>query len=312
MIAEHFGRDVRHEPRSVVTVGVFDGVHLGHLTVLEAVVVRAEQVEGIATVVTFDPHPQEVVSGEIVPLVTTVPERIALLEAAGVQRVVIIPFSKTFAARPADTYVREDLYETIGMQEIVIGHDHGFGKGRTGDRALLDRLSRELEFEVTELGVRKSNDTPISSSEIRKTLVLRGDVETAARLLGRRYSLGGRVVKGDGRGQSIGFPTANIAVGHTRKIVPFRGVYAVRVDTEKENAMLGGMMNIGFRPTFDGSSLRVEVHVFDLNRELYGEWIQVEFVKRIRDERKFSGLDALREQLYEDRARCTDALKASS
>ncbi len=310
MIVQHFGRDVRREPRAVITVGVFDGVHLGHRAVLETVVHRAQQTDGVATVVTFDPHPQEVVGGGIVPLLTTVSERVELLEAAGIQRVVVVRFDKQFAARPAETYVREDLYEAIGLQEIVVGHDHGFGKGRKGDRALLDRMARALDFKVSELSVRKSNDTTISSSNIRESLVARGDVEAAARLLGRRYTLSGSVVKGDGRGKGIGFPTANIAVGHTRKIVPLRGVYAVAVQLEGDGALFGGMANIGFRPTFDGSTLRIEVHVFDLKRELYGEWIQLEFVKRIRDERKFGGIEPLREQLYEDRARCSDALAA--
>ena len=311
-MVEYYGRDVQPEPRSVLTVGTFDGVHRGHMTVLSRVVERASAVDGVPSVLTFDPHPREVIAGEIVPLITTLHERIELLSEVGIERVVVVPFDDDFASLSPEAYVRDVLYREVGIQEIVVGYDHTFGKGRKGGQALLEALASELGFRMTILPPIRNDESVISSSAIRHVLLIDGDVSRAERSLGRFYSISGKVVPGDGRGTSIGFPTANMSAGHSRKIIPLRGVYAVRVRVGEASAALPGMMNIGFRPTFDGAGLRVEVNIFDFDEDLYGRVLQVEFVKRIRDERKFDSIEALRQQLNEDRARCTDVLAGVS
>ncbi len=309
---EYYGRHVGRQPSSIVTVGTFDGVHRGHLSVLSTVVKRAAANAGIATVVTFDPHPREVTSGDIVPLITTIPERIDLLERLGIERVVVIPFDADFASLSADEYVRNVLFETIGLKEIVIGYDHSFGRSRRGDSELLESLGVDLGFIVTKLPPKRNDETVISSSAIRDLLIAEGDVSKAAELLGRHYSIRGKVVPGDGRGGTLGFPTANISVGHSRKIIPLRGVYAVQLQIHGLSGVLSGMMNVGFRPTFDGVGLRAEVHILDFSQDLYGKVLQIEFVKRIRDERKFDGIDSLREQLIDDEERCRAVLSEVS
>ncbi len=312
MRVEHFPRNVQLEKHGVVTIGVFDGIHLGHRSILDRVLDRSSAVSGFSTLVTFNPHPREIVSGDIVPLLTTLNERIELIRQTGLDRVVVIPFDDEFARLSPEQFVKDVLCERIGMRELVIGYDHGFGKGRKGDIALLRTLAEDLGFSVIELSARMTDHTPISSSAIRQMLHMDGDVEGAALLLGRPYSVSGEVVKGDGRGRLIGFPTANISLGNRRKLVPQRGVYAVRVIIEDSATPFDAMMNIGFRPTFDGAGMRLEVHVFDMDRTLYGQSLQVEFVERIRDERKFDGMESLKEQLKEDELRCRRALTSVS
>lgn len=301
------------ERSSVVTVGTFDGMHVGHQAILRYVIDRARSRQGPSVVVSFDPHPREVVHGEAVPLLTTVDERRELLEAVGIDRFVVIPFTRTFSQLGAEAFVREVLVAAIGMQEVVIGYDHAFGRSREGDAQLLARLGAELGFEVDVIPAQVVERHVVSSTEIRRLLVDGGDVAGAAQMLGRPYQMDGRVVRGDGRGRTIGFPTANLELLHPRKVVPRHGVYAVRTTTEPETGdafQAGGMMNIGVRPTFDGSELRIEVHLFDVEADLYGAKLRVEFVDRIRDERKFTGVDALVEQLSHDRSRCRQLLES--
>ncbi len=312
MRVEQYPQSTTREPHSVVAVGVFDGVHVGHQSILERVLQRAEAIDGVSTVVTFDPHPKEVVSGEIVPLLTTVRERTRLLGEAGIDRTVVVSFDAAFSKLSPEAFVREVLVRRIGVTELVIGYDHGFGSGRRGDVALLRTLAPELGFGVHEMEARITDHTPVSSSTIREALVVRGDVQGVIEMLGRRYSLSGEVIKGDGRGRLIEYPTANLLTGVRRKLVPQRGVYAVMARIDNGSDWLGGMMNIGFRPTFDGAGLRLEVHLLDVDRALYGSTLQLEFVERIRDERKFEGVDALRAQLKEDEVRCRRALSISS
>ncbi len=311
-MVEYFGKDVRRRPESIVTVGTFDGVHRGHLSVLSTVVERAASNSGVATVVTFDPHPREITSGDIVPLITTIPERIALLKSLGIDRVVVVPFDDDFASLAPEDYVRTVLVETIGLKEIVIGYDHTFGRSRSGDSGLLESLGVELGFKVSKLPPQRNAETVISSSMIRNLLLREGDVTRVAQRWGRRYSIRGKVVPGDGRGKEIGFPTANVSIGHPRKIVPLRGVYAVTSRIRDRKDILSGMMNVGFRPTFEGVGLRAEVHLFDFDEDLYGKSLQIEFVKRIRNERKFDGIESLREQLSDDQERCRAVIAAVS
>lgn len=305
---EHVVRD----PSSVVTVGTFDGVHAGHQVILDYLKERASELGGRSTVISFSPHPRTVVHGETVPLLTTVEERAAVFETLGIDRFIVIEFTPAFSQLGAEAFVRQVLVDQVGLREIVVGYDHGFGRGRAGDHDLLERLGDELGFTVDLIPVQVVEKHVVSSSEIRRQLTEHGDVGLAAELLGRFYTLMGTVVEGDRRGRQIGFPTANLQVEQPEKVVPKRGVYAVRVRRPATGEVHGGMMNIGQRPTFDGQELRLEVHLFEVDADLYGESLEVAFVQRVRDEQKFNGVDALREQLSRDRDRCTAALRAVS
>jgi riboflavin kinase/FMN adenylyltransferase len=302
-----FGLDeITRDACSVLTVGTFDGVHLGHRAILRYLNERAERVDGCSVVVSFDPHPREVVLGRRVPLLTTLDERGDLLEAAGIDRFVVLPFTRDLSNLGPRAYVEQVLLGTIGLREIVVGYDHRFGRDRAGDRATLERLGAEHGFSVDVIPEQVVHEVTVSSSEIRRLLGA-GDVARAADLLGRPYALAGTVVRGDQRGRTIGYPTANLRVHGDRKLVPKPGVYAVRVGFGDET--FGGMMNVGRRPTFENDgALSVEVHLFEFGREVYGRTLDVAFVERIRDEQKFSGPDALVEQLRSDEARSRRAL----
>ena len=289
-----YPRDVR----AAITVGTFDGVHAGHEAIIRDVVRRAGARGGPGVVVTFDPHPREVVTGEPVALLSTLDERAACCEALGVERFVVVPFTADLASWSAERFAREVLFEQVGFGEIVVGHDHGFGRGREGGVDLLRALGDELGFAVDETPPLAVGGVVVSSSEVRRQLAA-GDVAGAAALLGRPYAVEGKVVRGDQRGRLLGYPTANVAAP-ARKIVPANGVYAVRAEVGGER--FGGVMNVGTRPTFDGEGVRLEAHLFGFEGDLYGQVLRVEFVERIRDEQRFSGVDALRVQLAEDAA----------
>ena len=312
--------DPVRDDRSVVTTGTFDGVHLGHQAIVAYLVERARAVGGVPTVVTFSPHPREVITGQPVPLLTTLDERADRLEALGVERFVVLPFSRALSQLSADAYVSDVLLGRVGMREIVVGYDHRFGRGREGDRATLDRIGAERGFTVDIIpeqiygaGEGVAGDGPargvtISSSEIRRRLLDDGDAAGAAHLLGRPYGLSGPVVRGDQRGRTIGFPTANVQPANPSKLVPKTGVYAVRAQGRDGQAR-GGMMNVGVRPTFETSGRRtVEVHLFEFSGDLYGQTLAVDVVARLRDERRFSGVEALVAQLREDESQARKAL----
>lgn len=306
----YYGLDgIPRAEAAVVTVGTFDGVHVGHQAILRYLVGRSSERGAPSVLVTFDPHPREVVHGEEVPLLTTVEERGDAVEALGLDRFVVVPFSRVFAKLPPEVFVREVLVERIGLGEVVVGYDHGFGRGRSGDRELLERLGAELGFAVDVMPPQVVGEDVVSSSEIRCALVEEGDLARAAALLGRRYALEGQVVRGEGRGRTIGFPTANLEGMHPRKVVPREGVYAVLVHRRATGGVYGGMMNIGRRPTFDGTGVRLEVHLFDFEGDLYGERLRVEFVEWVREERRFGGVEALVGQLSADQTRCKGALQ---
>ncbi|HMB92216.1 MAG TPA: riboflavin biosynthesis protein RibF, partial [Rhodothermales bacterium] len=229
-----------------------------------------------------------------------------------VDRFIVLPFTREFAALPPEAFVEQILVDKVGLQEIVIGYDHGFGRGRRGDSALLETLGDRFGFSVDVIPAQVLEAHVVSSTEIRRLLMSEGDVARAAEMLGRSYELSGTVIHGDARGKTIGFPTANIQVQHVSKAIPLRGVYAVRAQVDDEAEMLGGMMNIGIRPTFEGTERRLEVHLFNTDRDLYDRQLRIEFVERIRDERKFDGIEALKQQLSEDRSRCKRALETLS
>ncbi len=290
--------EITNDDCSVLTVGTFDGVHLGHQAILDYLKERAAHVDGCSVVVSFDPHPREVVRGEHVPLLTTLDERADLLEAHGIDRFVVLPFTRDLSNLEPDDYVEQVLIGTVGLKEIVIGYDHRFGRNRAGDRATLERLGAVHGFSVDVIPEQIVSDQTVSSSAIRRLLEA-GDVTAAGDLLGRPYALTGTVVRGNQRGRTIGYPTANLRVHGERKLVPALGVYAVHAD--HGDRMLSGMMNVGRRPTFEtDGAVSVEVHLFDFEGDLYGDRLRIHFVQRIRDEVKFDGVEAIVARLGED------------
>lgn len=306
-----FGLDaIIPNARSVVTVGTFDGVHRGHQAILRYLVKRAREREGLSTVVSFDPHPREVVHDESVPLLTTIEERAALLEEYGLERFVVIPFTPSFAQLRPDAYVEDILLKRVGLKEIVIGYDHRFGRNREGDRNTLERLGEAHGFSVDVIPAQEVNHDVVSSSTIRTLLAEEGDVQRATEMLGHPYLLHGTVEKGEGRGRKLGYPTANLAIKDGRKLLPRVGVYATRVRVGNTAPAYGGMMNIGRRPTFEGMDVTVEVHLLGFEGTLYGERLRVEFLQRLRDEQKFDSPDALVAQLSRDEEHCRSVLNA--
>ncbi len=293
---------------AVVTMGTFDGLHLGHRAVLAEVKQRARAAKLASVLVTFDPHPLAVVNPAAAPKLLTLPaEKEALVQAEGIERFVLMPFTPAVAQLDAEAFVRR-LCDEYDMRELVMGYDHGFGRGRAGDVELVQRLAREQNFRMAVVDAVRDNSQPISSTLIR-TAVAHGDLDSATRWLGRRYGIRGTVVRGAGRGRTIGIPTINLAPPDARKLLPPDGVYAVRVRILESGArildpgskILGGMMNQGARPTFGEQARTLEVHLFDFDGELYGETVQVEWVRRLRDVQAFPSREALVAQLEHDR-----------
>ncbi|MFO8231853.1 MAG: bifunctional riboflavin kinase/FAD synthetase [Longimonas sp.] len=303
---------IQRDASSVVTVGTFDGVHRGHQAILSFLCERAKALQGTPTVLTFDPHPRAVVRNADVPLLTTIEERARALEHLGIARMVVLPFTQELAQYDPEAYVREVLWETIGLQAIAVGYDHRFGRNRGGDVSLLRAMGADLGFTVEEIPPQAEDDEVISSTRIRKQITEEGAVADAAQLLGRRYTLSGTVERGDQRGRTIGFPTANIRLNDARSCVPRHGVYATRVHGSALHEPHVGMCNIGVRPTFDGTTPTIEVHMLDFEGNLYDETLCVEFVQRLRGEVRFDSVDALKAQLSEDRTHCIRVMEAAS
>jgi len=283
---------------TVVTVGTFDGVHRGHQAVV-AEVVRRARAQGLASVlVTFEPHPLEVVNPEAAPqLLTLLDEKRAALAESAIDRVEVLPFTRELSRLGADEFVRDVLRTRYAMRELVIGFDHGFGRGRSGDVDVVRRLAAAEGFAMDVVDAVRDDGQPISSTLIR-TALAHGNLEAAARWLGRPYSVLGVVERGAGRGRTIGVPTLNLAAPDPRKLLPPDGVYAVRVYWR--GGAGGGMMNQGPRPTFGVAARGLEVHVFDFAGELYGETVKVEWVRRLREVQTFPSREALVEQLGRD------------
>lgn len=295
--------------KTVATVGTFDGVHLGHQHVLARLVRRARELGLPCLLVTFEPHPLEIVNPAAAPpLLTTREEKLALLAETDVDYVAILPFSNELAAQSAEDFVDRVLLEQFRMGELLIGHDHGFGRGREGDVDTLRSLGKSRGFGVEVVPpVEDANGEAVSSSRIRRALAA-GDLGSSATSLGRDYSVSGRVVPGDARGRSLGFPTINVDLGSPRKLLPPDGVYAVDVSTPR--GRFGGMLNLGGRPTFGDERRTIEAHLFDASGDFYGDLVRVAFVRRLRDTMKFDGVEALRAQLAADERDARRALTA--
>lgn len=292
---------------AVVTVGTFDGMHRGHQDVLARLVARAADVGLPSVVVTFEPHPLEIVNPAAAPqLLTLHEEKLEHFAASGVSYVALVPFTPTLASFEADVFVDHVLRSRYGMRELLVGHDHGFGRGRMGDIEVLRALGEARGFGVTVLPPVHAEGHAISSTAIRRAIA-GGDLARAAAGLGRAYSVSGRVVGGDQRGRLLGYPTLNVDPPPGRKLLPPNGVYAVRVQTPQ--GAFGGMMNLGPRPTFGDAERRIETHVFDAAWDWYGAPVRIDFVSWLRETRAFSGPDALMAQLSTDEALARRALE---
>lgn len=299
----------RLENGATVTVGSFDGVHLGHQAVLQEIDRRARAARRASVLVTFDPHPLEVVNPEAAPpLLTTGPERLEILAQSPLDYVVILRFDRRLAELTPEGFVREVLLERCAVRELVIGHDHGFGRGRSGDVDTLRRLGAVHGFDVDVVQPVDFGGQHVSSSRIRRA-VAGGDLATAAAMLGRPYGVVGRVGAGERRGRLLGVPTINLSELSPRKLLPPDGVYAVRVEWRGGRA--GGMMNQGPRPTFQDGRRILEAHLFGFDGDLYGEWVRIEWVERLRDITRFDSVEQLQKQLERDRSRAVAALAAT-
>jgi riboflavin kinase/FMN adenylyltransferase len=294
---------------TVLTVGTFDGVHRGHRLVLERLAERAAATGLRSVLVTFEPHPLEVVNPANAPhLLTVGDEKLEVLAESQLDYLAVLPFTPSLAQYDAPTFVDAVLRERFGMCELLVGHDHGFGRGRSGDAAVLQELGRARGFGVEVVPpVLGPDDRPVSSTSIRRA-VAGGDLERAEGGLGRHYGVSGVVTEGKGRGRTLGFATINLSLPPSRKLLPPDGVYAVRVCTPLGS--FGGMMNLGGRPTFDDPVRTLEAHLFDTAPDLYGRRVRVDLVRRLRETRRFSGAEALKDQLARDEESARAALAA--
>jgi len=284
---------------SVVTIGNFDGIHLGHREIFRRVVGTARACQAHATVITFEPHPLRLLAPEKAPpRINTPVEKVRLIRASCIDLLVILPFTRRLAALPAAAFVERILVEKLAVRHLVIGYDYAFGRNREGDGAFLAAAAQRYGFTLEVLEPLQSGAEVYSSTRIRQTL-LRGDVAGVVGVLGRHFTLDGTVISGDGRGRQLGFPTANLA---TRKeLLPAPGVYAVKV--RHGHRMYDAVVNLGLRPTFAGTTPSLEIHLLDFSGNLYGQHLRLYFIARLRDEQRFASVDALQVAIRDDIAR---------
>ncbi|MEO7444202.1 MAG: bifunctional riboflavin kinase/FAD synthetase [Ferruginibacter sp.] len=295
--------DIEHLPlfkNAVITIGSFDGVHAGHKKILQQVVTQADKINGTPMLITFYPHPSEVLKNRSTPLelLNTREEKYAIIFAAGIKHIIEVPFNERFSKLSATDYIEEFLVKGFQPHTIITGYDHKFGNNREGDFELLRALSEKHSYSVLEIPAQMIHDAAISSTRIRKALK-EGDVQTAKDYLGYSYSFKGEVIRGKQLGRTLGFPTANLQLDDEKKLVPANGVYAVRVAYGQ--LQLNAVMNIGIRPTVDGSNRVIEIHVFDFNEDIYGKVLKVTLEKYLRNEKKFENLEALKTQIARDK-----------
>jgi riboflavin kinase/FMN adenylyltransferase len=302
---------------AVITIGTFDGVHLGHQQIIAQLLAEAKAVQGETVIITFHPHPRKIVSSKEIYILNTLDEKIELLAAKGIDHLVVVPFDEAFANQSADEYVQHFLFAKFNPNTVIIGYDHKFGKGRTGDYHLLEDYGKQLGFVVKEIPERVLNEVIISSTKIREAL-FNCDIDEANNCLGYNYFFEGLVVDGNKLGRTLGYPTANLQIQNQEKLVPGNGIYAVRVvhrplslvdslptaNNELSTInyqLLNGMMSIGVRPTIGESPRTIEVNIFDFDADIYGQTLRVYVKKYLRPEVKFDTLDALTKQLAQDK-----------
>src|SRR5688572_8338643 len=311
---------------AVVTIGTFDGVHLGHRQIINKLKEEAAAVNGESIIITFHPHPRKVVSSTIlgIRLINTMEEKIGLLASLDVDHLVIVPFTDAFANQSAEDYVKNFLADKFHPHTVIIGYDHRFGKDRLGDYKLLEKMAPELGYRLKEIPRHILDEIAISSTNIREA-ILHGDFEIANKLLGYEFFFEGEVVHGNKMGKQLGYPTANLKISNEEKIIPGDGIYAVYTEMGNRQLAIGnnklhhsntlidhspltisasrykGMMSIGFRPTMDGKKRVIEVNIFDFDKEIYGQTLRVYVKKYLRAEEKFNSIDELKTQIGKDK-----------
>jgi riboflavin kinase / FMN adenylyltransferase len=324
-------RDIDNLPRftnAAVTIGTFDGVHVGHRQIINKLKVEALKIKGESVIITFHPHPRKVISSAIlgVRLINTLEEKIEVLAGLGVDHLVIVPFTDAFANQPAEEYIRDFLYEKFHPDTIIIGYDHRFGRERMGDYKLMEKLAPQFGFKIKEIPKHIIDEIAISSTNIREA-ILHTDIEMANKLLGYTFFFEGEVVHGNKLGRQLGYPTANLKIIDPEKVIPGDGIYAVYVNIKKatvgniqdttevntfpieiEEVQYKGMMSIGFRPTVDGKKRVVEVNVFDFDKDIYGSIMRVYVKKFLRVEVKFNSLEDLVKQIDQDKVESLNVL----
>lgn len=296
--------DYESDLPSVLTIGTFDGVHIGHKKIIEKVVKNARR-EGMSSVIlTFFPHPRMVLSQDsAINLLNTIPEKISLLENLELDSLVIHPFDKAFSELSAEEFVKQVLVKGFRLKKIVIGYDHRFGKNRTAGFDDLVGFGQKYGFEVEQISAQEIDEVSVSSTKVRKALES-GEVALANSYLGYDYFFSGTVVKGNQLGRTIGFPTANLKITEDYKLIPKNGVYIVEGNCNGEQ--IRGMLNIGTRPTVDGKTQSIEVNIFDFDKDIYGEQITLSVLEHIREEQKFASVEALQKQLHQDKKTARD------
>ncbi len=287
-------------PNAVAAIGTFDGVHFGHQKIIRRLCEIADATGGESVILTFFPHPRLIIDPENqdLKMINTIAEKAKILEELGVDHLIITPFTRDFSNLTAEEYITEVLVGKIGIRHLIVGYDHRFGKDRKGGMAELIAFSEPLNYTVEEIPEQDINDVSVSSTKIRKAL-LSGNVALAAKFLGYPFSLHGRVIKGDKIGRTIGYPTANIFIEENYKLIPSDGIYAVAVAMNGNSYR--GMAYIGQRPTINGMTRNIEVNIFDFNQEIYGQYVTMYFMEFLRHDVKFTGLEALKDQLKKDK-----------
>ena len=284
---------------AVITIGTFDGVHIGHKLILERLINDARIHNRVSAVLTFFPHPRMVLQKDTdLKLLNTIEEKKQILEELGIDYLIIQPFTKTFSRLSATAFVRNVLVNALHAKKVIIGYDHRFGRNRNANINDLITFGNTLDFEVEEIPAQEIEAVAVSSTKIRNAL-MEGDVATANSYLGYCYMLSGEIVRGKGLGKDLGYPTANLEIREAYKLIPKNGVYVVRSTLEGKTVY--GMMNIGYNPTVDGQHQSIEIHFFKFNEDLYGKSLQIEILEWIREEQKFNSLEELKAQLQKDR-----------
>ncbi|MEP6928483.1 MAG: bifunctional riboflavin kinase/FAD synthetase [Flavobacterium sp.] len=295
----HSINDFRSTKKTILTLGTFDGVHIGHKKILERITQNTENGKYESLVLTFFPHPRMVLQEKSeIKLLNTISEKTKLLEETGIENLVIHPFNESFSRLTAEEFVHSILVDQFHIQKIIIGHDHRFGRNRTADINDLIAFGKEYGFEVEQISAQEIQDVSVSSTKIRKALD-EGNIALANEYLGYSYFLSGEVTKGKQLGRTIGFPTANIHIEEDYKKIPKNGVYVVQALINGK--VVFGMMNIGFNPTVNGEKQTIEVHVFDFDADIYGQKIEVSLLNYLREEQKFGSVELLKEQLNQDK-----------
>lgn len=292
--------EIKHDPVSCVTIGTFDGVHLGHQALIRALTNKAKQAGGRSVLLTFEPHPQTLLNGREAIRLTLADEKAALLKTMDIDLLFVVPFTQNLADLAPEDFIRHYLIEGVGLSCLVAGFNHAFGKNKQGTRDFLVRLSETHDFKLDIVDPVYQKGLLISSSKIRD-LMQEGDVGKASEMLGRPYTVSGRVIQGRRIGGRLGFPTANVRIADPQKMIPADGVYAVRTELPGSRKTIPSTCNIGFAPTLKNEKREIEIYLHDYSGDLYGNSVTIQFIERLRDEKKFNSVEELVRQINQDR-----------